>query len=135
MVQYIYHLASARDFGNCCISEHRRLRQVCTHKLNNCFVCQKEPSRGDGSFGYPQHTAFWVLGLEIRTQFTLTHLYLEARFYCIGVIIGPQRKKTCLQRFANSTGTEQPAHLVSRTSAFVFCLLARIIYRLAAKKI
>ena len=94
MVQYIYHLASARDFGTCCISKHRRRRRVCTHKLNNCFVCQKEPSRGDGSFGYPQHTAFWVLGLEIRTQFTVTHLYLEARFYCIGIII--------LQRFGTA---------------------------------
>ena len=40
-----------------------------------------------------------------------------------GLIIGPQRKKTCLRGFANNTGADQPAHPRSLISAFVirFC--------------
>ena len=36
---------------------------------------------------------------------------------------GPRREKTCLQRFANNTGADQPAHTRSLISAFVFRFL------------
>ena len=36
------------------------------------------------------------------------------------VLFGPQRKKTCLQGFANNKGTDQPAHPLSLISAFLF---------------
>ena len=49
--------------------------------------------------------------------------------------IGPRREKTCLRRFANNTGADQPAHSRSLISAFVICLLESIIYRLAASEI
>ena len=32
---------------------------------------------------------------------------------------GPRREKTCLRRFANNTGADQPAHPRSLISAFV----------------
>ena len=48
---------------------------------------------------------------------------------------GPRREKTCLRRFANNTGADQPAHPRSLISAFVIHLLASIIYRLATREI
>ena len=40
------------------------------------------------------------------------------RFH-VKLAYGPQREKTCLQRFANNTGVDQPAHPGSLISAFV----------------
>ena len=48
---------------------------------------------------------------------------------------GPRRKKTCLRRFANNKGADQPAHLRSLISAFVIRLLESIIYSLATSEI
>ena len=50
-------------------------------------------------------------------------------------IIGPRREKTCLRRFANNNGSDQPAHRRSLISAFVIRFLERIITRLATGKI
>ena len=47
------------------------------------------------------------------------------------LIYGLRREKTCIRGFANNTGADQPAHLRSPISAFVNCLLKRIISRLA----
>ena len=47
---------------------------------------------------------------------------------------GPRRKKTCLRRFANNKGTDQPAHLRSLISAFVIRLLESTISRLATSE-
>ena len=44
---------------------------------------------------------------------------------------GPRREKTCLRRFANNKGADQPAHQRSLISAFVFRLLESVIFRLA----
>ena len=44
---------------------------------------------------------------------------------------GPQREKTCLQRFANNKSADQPVHPGSLISAFIICLLESIIYLLA----
>ena len=43
-------------------------------------------------------------------------------------IYGPQREETCLWRFANNTGADQPAHLRSLISAFVIRFLESIIH-------
>ena len=47
--------------------------------------------------------------------------------------IGPE--KTCLQRFANNKGTDQPAHQRSLISAFVIRFLESTIYNLATREI
>ena len=48
---------------------------------------------------------------------------------------GPRREKTCLRRFVNNTGAEQPAHPHSLISAFVINYLESIICNLATGKI
>ena len=40
---------------------------------------------------------------------------------------GPRHEKTCLRRFANNTGADQPAHARSLISAFVIRVLESII--------
>ena len=51
------------------------------------------------------------------------------------IIIGLQREKTCLQRFAKNTGADQPAHRRSLISAFVIRFLKSIIRNLVTGKI
>ena len=48
---------------------------------------------------------------------------------------GPPRKKTCLWRFGNNTGADQPTRPRSLISAFVIGLLESIISRLATYEI
>ena len=48
---------------------------------------------------------------------------------------GPRREKTCLWRFANNKGADQPAHPRSLISAFLIRLLESIISRLATSEI
>ena len=43
--------------------------------------------------------------------------------------------KTCLRRFANNTGADQPAHLCSLISAFVIRVLENTISKLATREI
>ena len=50
-------------------------------------------------------------------------------------IFGPRREKTCLRRFANNTGADQPAHPCSLISAFVIRVLQRTIFKLATSEI
>ena len=47
----------------------------------------------------------------------------------------PRHKKICLQGFANTTGSDQPAHLGSLISAFVIRFLESIICKLASEEI
>ena len=47
----------------------------------------------------------------------------------------PPRKKTCLQGFANNSGTDQPARMRSLISAFVIRFLESTIFNLATGKI
>ena len=48
---------------------------------------------------------------------------------------GPRREKTCLRRFVNNTGADQPAHPCSLISAFVIRYLESVIYKLAIGEI
>ena len=52
----------------------------------------------------------------------------------IARLSGPHREKTCLRRFANNTGADQPAHPRSLISAFVIRLLESSISKLATSK-
>ena len=49
--------------------------------------------------------------------------------------MGPKREKTCLGRFANNTGADQPAHPRSLISGFVIRFLESIICYLATGEI
>ena len=51
------------------------------------------------------------------------------------VTYGPKREKTCLWRFANNKGADQPAHPRSLISAFVILLLESTISRLPTSEI
>ena len=48
---------------------------------------------------------------------------------------GTQHEKTCLRRFANSKGADQPAHPRSPISVFVIRLLESILSRRATSEI
>ena len=50
-------------------------------------------------------------------------------------LTGPQCEKTCLRRFVNNKGADQPAHRRSLISAFVFRFLESIISKLATSEI
>ena len=43
-------------------------------------------------------------------------------------IYGPRHEKTCLRRFANNTGIDQPTHLCSLISAFVIRFFWKVLY-------
>ena len=51
------------------------------------------------------------------------------------LIFGPRWEKTCLRRFANNTGADQPAHPPSQISALVIWFFERIISKLATSEI
>ena len=57
--------------------------------------------------------------------------------HCLKMVIrnGPRREKTCLRRFADNPGTDQPAHPRSLISAFVIRFLQSIICKLATGEI
>ena len=64
--------------------------------LNMCFGCAKEPSRGDGSFEYPQHMC-WLRNKE--TNFQLLSLLSGSLVIDLsGIILGQNilREITCL---------------------------------------
>ena len=48
---------------------------------------------------------------------------------------GPQREQTCLQKFANNRGADQPAHPCRLISALVIRFWERIISKLATGEI
>ena len=48
---------------------------------------------------------------------------------------GPRREKTCLRRFANNNGADQPAHLGSLISPFVIHFSKSSICKLATDEI
>ena len=48
---------------------------------------------------------------------------------------GPRREKTCLRRFANNTGADQPAHPRSLINAFVIRFLESVICKLATGEV
>ena len=56
---------------------------------------------------------------------------IVAPIICMCRIFGPRREKTCLRRFANNKGADQPAHPCSLISAIVFRVLKSIICELA----
>ena len=51
------------------------------------------------------------------------------------LVHGPRCEKTCLRKFANNNGADQPAHTRSLISAFVIRLLQSITSRLAKSEI
>ena len=58
-----------------------------------------------------------------------------SEFIQFGLGNGPRREKTCLRRFANNTGADQPAHPRSLISPFVLRFLERTISKLATNEI
>ena len=48
---------------------------------------------------------------------------------------GPRREKTCLRRFANNKGADQPAHTRSLIIGFAIRLLESIISKLATSEV
>ena len=58
-----------------------------------------------------------------------THFVVMRHVLYTSNTIGLRRGKTCLRAFANKKGADQPAHLCSLISAFVFRLLESIISR------
>ena len=48
---------------------------------------------------------------------------------------GPRREKTCLRRFENNKGADQPGHPRSLISAFVIRFLESAIFNLATGEI
>ena len=55
--------------------------------------------------------------------------------FLLTILPGPRREKTCLRRFANNTGADQPAHPRSLISAFVIRVLLSTISKLATSEI
>ena len=53
----------------------------------------------------------------------------------LSLINGPRGEKTCLQRFANNKGADQPAHPRSLISVFVIPFLESTISKLATSEI
>ena len=51
------------------------------------------------------------------------------------LLFGPCRKKTCLRRFGNNTGADQPAHPCSPIRASVIRFLESIICKFASGEI
>ena len=51
------------------------------------------------------------------------------------ILNGPRREKTCLRRFANNKGADQPAHPRRLISAFVIRFLESTISKLATSEI
>ena len=77
-----------------------------------------------------------------KSCFPMIFLELLEPFLCnVGMpvpdlgLYGPRHAKTCLQGFANNTGTDQPAHPRRLISAFIICFLLIIVSRLATRKI
>ena len=64
-------------------------------------------------------------------SFYHAQLNWACNFNCSSSLNGPWREKTCLRRFANNTGADQPAHPRSLISAFVIRFLKRTIFNLA----
>ena len=72
-------------------------------------------------------------------SFILTFLWscLHISFQIVSCLLlyGPRREKTCLWRFANNKGADQPAHLGSLIRSFVIRFLESIICKLATGEI
>ena len=60
---------------------------------------------------------------------------MHVQEFWLDIKIGPRREKTCLRRFANNKGADQPAHPRSLVSAFVIRLLGSIISQPATSEI
>ena len=71
-------------------------------------------------------------GLFESGHFTQVLMYEPAHKISV---FGPLGEKTCLQGFANNTGTDQPAHLPSLISTFVIRFLESTICKLATGEI
>ena len=68
----------------------------------------------------------------------LSHIYVTNESNFMKLILNiywPRRKKTCLRRFANNKGADQPARPRSLISDFVFRFLESIISKLATSEI
>ena len=80
----------------------------------------------------------WLFSSEkivfLFTQFQLSHFRCnESRDLLFSN--GPRREKTCLRRFANNKGADQPAHPRSLISAFVIHCLESTISKLTTSEI
>ena len=82
-------------------------------------------------------TFFYILASLCRSSRWAFSFYwsLNTNETCFLGPYGPLREKTCLQRFANNKGADQPAHPRSLSSAFVICVLESTISKLATSEI
>ena len=77
----------------------------------------------------------WVLVLCCLCVLSSLAMILLRKRKLVNTLIWPRREKTCLRRFANNTGADQPAHPRSLLSAFVIRLLESSIFKHASSKI
>ena len=68
-------------------------------------------------------------------SFLLFKEILLANLLGLKLTVGPRCEKTCLRRFANNTGADQPAHPRSLIRAFVIRFLESIMCKLATVEI
>ena len=75
------------------------------------------------------------LFIILRDILSFADFYLKKSVRNITRLSGPRREKTCLRKFANDNGADQPAHPRRLISAFVIRLSESIISRLATSEI
>ena len=80
-------------------------------------------------FAYDQQTC------RSSEDMTYAHKRLSKCEPAESAIFGPRREKTCLRRFANNTGADQPAHPRRLISAIVFLFFESIICKLGTGEI
>ena len=103
-----------------------RMGKYIRHK----WVCTCSP-KSDCSSVLVYVILFWP-PKETASRFAQMACYIETNQICFRSFFfnrnscdtyGPRREKTCLRRFANNTGADQPAHPRSLISAFVIRVL------------
>ena len=66
------------------------------------------------------HPLYVIISLRVDYSLPVSYGFTVNIFYKLcATLFGPRREKTCLQRFANNNGADQPAHSRSVISAFV----------------
>ena len=73
--------------------------------------------------------------IAVTPQILMGNTSMDLILLMLVVLIGPRREKTCLRRFANNKGADQPAHPRSLISAFVIHCLESTISKLTTCEI
>ena len=72
---------------------------------------------------------------ENLRHFSNGEMFSKPPLHWCSDVIGPCHEKTCLRRFANNKGADQPAHPRSLISAFVILVLKSTISKFAISRI